>query len=634
MRFTSLLIVSGATAAGVAMGRFSLPAKSVLRPSAGASAEAVKTPQPAVETSPAGMGKPDEELVTAGDAMAYMAKLEKLSALEVIQELRLLSWQDTLRNEIVQARFLQFPATERLRALLEPPPAGAIGNIGGWSGLYLKTAADMILTDPAGVAKLLNDEAIGGLHGIGPVLEPLLARDGWEASLAFLDKLPPKGQAEAKPALTALLAARDLPKAQGECLKVPEGKDRNLLIGAVARFMADTDPKAALEWADRHFKPLEHTMGHRPQNAAADILNQVMAKDPAKAASLLAENQSAFSGNYGGTEVGEIFSTWAAKDFKAARAWLNANPLGDDLQTTAIRSIHTQQLQSLKEDGAALSFYRSLSPDLQADCAATLLSKVGAKGLPGGLDSFYQALPQRGRSLFESGLRFQMPNLSTEERKQALVIIGKSAENAQYMLGSALEMVPQEERADLLASLSGPMRDELQVKQARNALQTGDFEKAKTLLEGMSDGISDVLPHSEVAVALADTDPAAAAAWVAALPEGKARSAAVANLAANWVKADPAAATEWARNLTSESGRDEALQEIIKIQGLTGEVSSAIELASGIRDEPARLNALAAATRTAWFQDQTVTRQLLSGQNLTPEQTRKVIDRIETGNQR
>lgn len=38
--------------------------------------------------------------------------------------------------------------------------------------------------------------------------------------------------------------------------------------------------------------------------------------------------------------------------------------------------------------------------------------------------------------------------------------------------------------------------------------------------------------------------------------------------------------------------------------------------------------------RSAWFQNQANTRQLLASQNLSLEQIQKVIDRIETGNSR
>lgn len=636
MRLSSLFLCAGAAVGGVALGHFSQPAASTPPPSVPAAATAKAEPAVPEKPQPSG-ASPTGELVTTDDALGYLAKLEKLSASQVCQELRTLNYSDTLRKELASTRFLQFPAAQRLQALLEPPPKGAPPHIGAWNDLYLKTAADMILTDPAAVAKLLNDQSIGQFDGLGPVLEPLLTRDGWEAALNFAGKLPPRAQEEAKPQLTAMLAAQDLPKAQAECLKVPEGKGRNLLLSAVANVMADSDPKAALEWARRHFKPLEHEMGFKPKNVTAEILRKVMAKDPAAGAALLAENQSAFSNNYGSTEVGELFNSWAARDFKAAEAWLNANPLGDDLQRTTIASINTQRLDSLKDGAEALSFYQNLSPDLQADCADTLLRRVGVKGLPGGLDEFYKGLSQRGRNGFESELRMMMPNLSTEERKQALAIISKSRDvqaGMSYMLDSALDQVPEEERGELLASLSGPMRNELQAKQAREALQSGDLEKAQTLLRGLTGGTKDVLPQSELAVSLADTDPAAGVAWVESLPEGKTRSTAAVNLAANWAKSDLASATEWARNLPPESGRDGALQEIIEVQGLTGEVRPALELAATITDESARLTAIAAATRSAWFQNQTGTRQLLASQNLSAEQTQKVIDRIETGNSR
>ncbi len=632
MRLSSLFVCAGAATAGVGFGHFSRPAASQPPP------VTVAKSKPAVleKSQPPG-SNPTEELVTTTGALAYSARLEKLSPSAVCQELRTLTYSDSLRKELATARFLRFSAAERLHALLEPPPQGAPPHIGAWNDLYLKTAAEMILTDPAAVAQLLNDRAIGQFDGLGPVLEPLFARDGWEATQDFLGKLPARAQADGKPILAALLAAQDLPKAQAECLKIPEGKDRNLLLGAVAKVMADHDPKAALEWAGRHFKHVEHEMGHRPKNVVADILRKVMDKDPAAGAALLAENQSAFSNNYGSTEVGELFNGWAARDFEAAEAWLNSNPLGDDLQQTTISSIYRQRLGKLENADEALSFYQNLPADLQADCAGHLLNQLGVKGLPGGLDSFYQNLPQRGRAVFESNLRSQMPNLSTEERKQALAIISKTGDvqaGRSYLLDSALELVPEEERGELLASLGGSMRDELLVKQTRQALQSGDLEKAQTLLLSLTGTIKDVLPHSEVAVSLASTDPMAGAAWVEALPEGTARSTAAANLAANWAKTDLDSAARWASGLPPESGRDRALQEIVQIQGLTGKTGPALELAATIRDESARLNALAAATRSAWFQNQAETRQLLATWNLSPEQTRKVIDRIEAGNSR
>lgn len=633
MRFSSLLICAGTAAAGVAVGRFSQPTV-IASPSDPPPAESARPDAAAAVPPGAILTSPVEELVTMQSAVAYQAKLEKLSASEVCAELRRVSFYDGLRKDLVKARFLEFPAAERLRALLEPLPPGANPNSGAWNDLYLKTAADMILTDPAGVAKLLNAPDLRLFDGLEPVLEPLFARDGWEISLDFISKLPPQQQAMAKPLLAGLLAAQDLPKAQAECLKIPEGKDRNLLVSAVAKVMADDDPKAALEWAGRHFKVLEHSMGHRPENVVSQILKKIADKDPAKAAALLVENQAAFSGNYGTTEIGELFANWAGTDFKAAEAWLNTNPLGDDLQKAAVRSIYTRQLTNLNEDSAAVSFYQNLPADLQADCAATLLGKVGAKGLPGGLEAFYKNMPQRGRNVFESELRSQMPNLSTEERKQALAIISKGADaraGSGYMLDSALGQVPEAERDELIATLSGPVRDALQAKQAEDALRSGDLEKAKTLLSGLS-STKDVMPHAELAVGLADTDPAAAVAWVEALPEGKARSTAAINLAANWAKADLEAAAKWARDLPPESGRDAALKEIIEVQGLSGQVQPALELAATIRDESTRLTAVAAATRSAWFQNQTTARQLLTSQNLTPEQTQKVIDRIETGN--
>jgi hypothetical protein len=571
-------------------------------------------------------------------ALAYQAKLEKLSASEVCAELRRVSFYDGLRKDLVKARFLRFSAAERLAALLEPPPPGSPTSIGGWNDLYIKTAAELVLTNPAGVAKLLNDKSIGQFDGLDPVLEPLFSRDGWDAALDFIGKLPPRAQADAKLTLAGMLAVQDLPKAQAECLKIPEGKDRNLFVSAVATVMAGTDPKAALEWAGRHAKAVEDTMGGRPKNVIAEIIRGAMINDPAKGAALLVENQSAFtnfSGNYSSMEASELFTAWAARDFKGAEAWLSTNPLGDELQRTAVRAVYTQRLDSQKEDSAAVSFYQNLPADLQADCADTLLRKVGAEGLPGGLEAFYKNLPQRGRSVFESELRSQMPKLSNEDRMRVLTILSKGQDaraGYNYMLSSALDNVPEAERDLLIAKLSGPMREELQAKQAREALQSGDLEKAKTLLGGITGNTKEVLAQSELAVGLADTDPAAAVTWVESLPEGKTRSTAAVNLAANWAKADLEAAAKWARGLPPESGRDAALKEIIEVQGLSGQIQPALELAATIRDESTRLTAVAAATRSAWFQNQTAARELLAGQNLTPEQTKKVIDRIESGN--
>jgi hypothetical protein len=630
MRLSSILICAGAAAAGAALGRL-FPAAA---PAPIHSVSPVSKPAllPSGATSPSPQ-KPAEGPLTSSSSLAYLDWLEKASLTNVYKELRKLLHNDALRSGLARARFLKFPASERLAVFLEPLPTGEPRSSGFFNDLILKTASDMILKDPARVAKLLNDPALGQSDGLLPVLQPLFERDGWASSQRFVSQLSARAQEAAKPVLAGLLADKDLGQAQAECLKTPEGKQRNELVAAVAGAMQKTDPQAAFAWAVKYSKEVEHSMGHRSQNVVADLLGKIMVRDPALGAALLAENQSVFSTTYGTDEAAGLFASWAARDFQAASASLAANPLGDALQQSAVRSIYAAKLGSL-EGPAVLQFYQSLPDYLQADCAEALLGKVGLRELPGGLESFFNSLPEKKRGSFVSTLRMQISTLDLEQRKRALSIIERSNDPSGYMLSSALDSVPEGERDELLSALSGAGKETLQAMQAQTALDSGDFEKAKFILIGMPANSKNILPHSQVAVGLADTDPVAAVAWVESLADGNAKTTAAVNLAANWAKADLESASKWARSLPPEAGRDEAVREIVKLHGLCGDVQPALELAASIRNESHRLAAIASATRSAWFSDEASTRTLLAGQNLSPEQTKKVVELIEAGNKR
>ncbi|MDB6069782.1 MAG: hypothetical protein JWL81_953 [Verrucomicrobiales bacterium] len=432
--------------------------------------------------------------------------------------------------------------------------------------------------------------------------------------------------------MIALLAAKDLSAAQNEVIKTGDGKERNACAVAVAEQMLAADPVAAFEWLKSH----SQNKGDSYTSDAAsyptgNFIQSIIQKDPEAGRKLLLENQDIFDGIYGSSSLRTIFDAWGAKNFDEARAWLDANPLADRYQSEAISAIHNTKLRSLPA-AEVTAFYQNLPPEYQAYCAGTMVEKLGLDGLPCGLEAFRKGLSGNARRMFDNSLEARFQEAGPADKKRMLLLLGPDKLMSEHFNQNEFSNLPEADQKEILSSLSDSERKSWSLKQAKMAVNTGDFSTAMKLLqEEAGPNPKETLPHAQVAVALLGENPFTATAWVESLPDGSAKSDSVFNLAANWGKTDLPAATTWVETLPPGGSRDHALEAIVKLHGLYGDSTTALRLTQSIKDENRRLSALAAATRIDWFNNAEVTEQRISQQFPDPAQVRKVVEMIQKG---
>jgi hypothetical protein len=252
-------------------------------------------------------------------------------------------------------------------------------------------------------------------------------------------------------------------------------------------------------------------------------------------------------------------------------------------------------------------------------------------GLPGGLEAFRAALSDTARSRFDQNLDTLRQNANDEDKKRILTLLGPNKVVADYAEKNEIDELPEADQQKLLAGMSEDDRQAWKLKQAKIALNTADVAKAMDLLKDLGPDPKETLPYAQVAVELSVSDPAAAVAWVDALPAGAAKTNAISNLAANWGKADLTGATQWVEGLPAGDAKDASLDALIQYHGLSGDTETAIRLTQTIQNGERRLPALAAATRSAWFQNTAATEILISRQVTDMVQLGKVREMIQEG---
>jgi len=621
MNVKSLLIPASALLAGSIAGWFAREA-----PRAGTPAAA---PPQAVQALPESAAAPAEKPAVRkkcfDELYEHLVWLESATAAEVALALWAPSVHDSTQRSLNMCRFLQFPARVRLTALLAIKEGTSRSWMGGEAGWLTPTVAEMIAEAPEDVVRLLS---VARLSETGGILDKLYAQQGYDGCLAFLSKLPEKDQQRLRGAAAALLAKQDLTRAQAESLKLPEGTARNEMLSAVAQVWAESDPRAAFAWAAQHGR--EQEMGGRSTHPARSLLAALLLKDAKLGGELLLENQNLFGDSYGPYTLGQTFESWAQRDFQAATDWLAANPLRDDLQATAERSISSARLGSLK-GAEALQFFEALPDYLKSYCSSTLVNAVGLGDLPGGLLAFSEALPESARLSFLSSLRHGTTPLTPEQIKSILPMVAQLDTNG-YVTKEFLSKLPEADLAAMQSLLPAKLQAEVSIKAAENALDAGDLETAKTLLT-TAEG-RETLMHAQLAIELAQDNPDDAVAWIDSLRDGRTKEDAITNLAANWAKADLAAASAWVEKLPPGNARDAAVTQITRLQGLSGDTAAALALAASVQSESDRLTAFANAARQAWFHDAAGAGALLAARGLSAEQQQKVIAKIQTGSTR
>lgn len=572
--------------------------------------------------------------LTIQDLAGYADWLEKAKPHEILADLAAQADTDTLRAAMAKSRFQKFPPAIRLKSLLDPLKDAAGQPYNGTETLVPSTIKDNILSDPDGCAKLL-DATGSSLIGdpLTPMLQPLFERDGWAGTIAFIEKLSPNNRIGVKPKALALLAAKDLSAAQNEVMKTAEGKERNACAVDVAGQMMAADPVAAFEWLKRH----SQNKGDSYTSDAASyptgkFIQSLIQKYPEEGRKLLLENQDIFDGIYGSASLRTIFDAWGDKNFDEARAWLDANPLADRYQSEAISAIHNTKLRSLPAEEVT-AFYQNLPPEYQAYCAGSMLEKLGLDGLPGGLEAFRAGLSGNARSMFDSSLSTRFQEAGPVDKKRMLLLLGPDKLMSEHFNQNEFSNLPEADQKEILSTLSDIKRKSWSLKQAKMAVNTGDFSTAMKLLqEEAGPNPKETLPHAQVAVGLLGENPSTATAWVESLPDGSAKSDAVFNLAANWGKTDLPAATTWVEALPPGDARDHAAESIVKLHGLLGDTDTALRLTQTIKDADRRLSALSAATRIDWFNNPVATEQRIAQQIQDPTQVQKVVEMIQKGN--
>lgn len=319
----------------------------------------------------------------------------------------------------------------------------------------------------------------------------------------------------------------ELASAIGQAPRLAE-RDRSLLQSMLFEKWAQTDPRAALEFA------------------------------------------LSLTGYDRYVATGAALEVWAAADSHAAIAWTQKLPPGDPRSTVLQLLIDAL---AKRDPAAALQFLRTLPRDqFAADAYSIIFTAWAARD------------PRTAASQLLSTPRWQSGNWQNRESVASLITMHWAETDPAAALAWARELPdasarrvaverafegwanvdPKAACAALLALPPGTARSRLAGNLVRT-LGNRDVPSAIQLIEQMPAGETRNEATQNLAAQWAISDPVAAAAYAAALPPGNARTSALLGVASQWARQDPPAAVAYFSALPPDGTRDAALRDIAGI---------------------------------------------------------------------
>ncbi len=548
---------------------------------------------------------------------------------------------DWLVPALILDRFGEFSAAERLAAFQQHLPAEFTGSDYRMAQALQALAKELLPARAAEISNLLkrfrslDDSTVSGM--LGP-----WAQTDFDAAKAFAESLPGVDKKRVMDGLFFQLAEADLAAAMERALILPAGEEKTAALTGVARIMALDDLAGALQWLNR--QGLTDAFDTRLRGSPFDgLLSSAAWRDPVAAAECVLQNPGLFENPRGPSRVGELFKTWAAKDFAAAQAWLAAHPLPEKLQKAAEAEMNRAEANETRAELAqlplesAVTAWQGLPASTRDRLTEDLVQRLVAEDPSQALDRIAALVPEEKRA---EAMNQAIHNLPQEDRKQILRWLPELAGlfRDDPFRGGMLSDFPPEDLQAAMDRLPAEDQRSLRVALAEQALTGGavspDPERAPALLPEIDPHAQDPFLYSRIAVEMANTDPKRAAAWVAEFPEGNSKEWAARNLVANWAKFDPEAAAAWVEKLPAGASRDRSNAELAYLQALAGDRTAALRAAGAVRDEGRRAEAYGFALQNLWWRDPAAAELALSGANLSSAQRDTVSGKLKTDSYR
>lgn len=383
-----------------------------------------------------------------------------------------------------------------------------------------------------------------------------------------------------------LIAEADPSEAINMLQSVAAGRQRDLILNAIAGGMAKTDPQSALDWAERQ------SSGRN--NLVATVIGTIAVDDIDTALEYA-------------MKLDEKTDRWHSLQFVAMHAARDPGKV-QEVATRLLAIEDTEQRQSAL--GVLTSTWARTDPHAAADWAVDNLATTGE-----------QTLAQVAAHLAQ-----QNPDAAI--RLAARVPAASREQWLTQVAGGYASMDPEGALA-WLDQLRGQPHHAAMVETVVQHAAHRSPELAASLIPEISDPKKAARVAQTTARYWSQRDPHAAAAWVDRLPPGgDTRAAALPQVASGWMQKDRAAAERWLLSQPADDARDNALQQAL--QQLVTADQPVRQLLSAFSNDRARDAAAASAAMIMVQRDDVAAAEAFLERNVRdPEVRRQVREQLE-----
>ena len=388
------------------------------------------------------------------------------------------------------------------------------------------------------------------------------------------------------------LARRDLTSARGQ-IELLSGRERVLAVGGLARAWAETDPAAALSWAE------ELANQRQKEQALGAILKQWHPDDLDKTGKLL--DQIGENSSYG--DVGlPIASELADHDLDKALEWALKY-----LPRDPMRRFASSQISKHLEAGdvqTAIKVIDTLPDGYRNDVALNMVHRTSSNSPLDRIESNMRDLLSWVNAMEPTELRGMITNSifnrareNPQLAKDLIASVNDPAlrEAQQQKIEAALDHnIPQNIPSldafnEVLEQLKQHPPEQLESNVAK-ALGRAAPEIASAHLDLLPPGEQRAETAKSIAREWATYAPDKAANWATSLNDAEQKKAYGA-IARQWIDYDSYAASEWAGTLQPGAPRDAAVEQLVKFTS-GSEPEAAFAWAATISDQAAREKSL------------------------------------------
>jgi hypothetical protein len=362
------------------------------------------------------------------------------------------------------------------------------------------------------------------------------------------------------------MSGNDPMDAAAQLKNIADVNQRNQAMNTVLGNWADSDPAAALQWAQKN------TTGNAQSMALGQIVNNVANTDPLAALGIVQQMSDTTNHN---SLIFQTINSWAQSDPAAALAWAGTNLSGTE-QTTAT-NLALRQLINVNPDASA-SYVTSLPDGGNRNNLINQVVTSMARTDTDGALAWISSTPNIDDATRNSAMQNVMSNLDQVDpaaaaAKLATLTIDTSTPTGQNAFLSMANQIASNwadsdptAALNWAANLTGAARQGA-LSSTLTTVANSDPASAWNIVMSMSpnDPAQQALIGS-VANSWARTDPASATDLLGSLDPAQLVNT-VGTLSNSWLRDDPQAASEWIDTLPTSPARDVAVQNLINTQG-------------------------------------------------------------------